>query len=90
MGLIIRKKCWHCDTVVEQTIQNRGNDHRVMEHFRPIRKGLVRSDYGTDLFIAVGNEAKEQIAFLTAYRRVAGFVPLNGDLRRFPPVAMIA
>ena len=45
-----------------------------MKQFGPVGEGLVGRDNGAYLLIPIGNESEKEIAFLSAYRRIANLI----------------
>lgn len=62
------------DAVVQETVENGGDNHGIVEELSPVGERLVRGDQRAGLFIALGHEAKEEIAFFPINGRVADFI----------------
>ena len=60
--------------MVQQTVEDRRHDHRIMKQLRPIAEGLVGSDHDARLFVACRDEAVEQVTLLPTDGHIADFV----------------
>jgi len=59
---------------MKQAVQECRNNDRVLKQLGPVGKGLVGSDNGAGLFVAIGNESEKEIAFLSVDRRIANLI----------------
>lgn len=69
--------------VVEQSVEDGGSDHGILEEFLPVGEALVGRDDGRTLFITVRDELEEEVGILGGHRQIAHFI--DDDQQRERP-----